>query len=93
MTRSELVRQVALQTESSPAAADAAVKAALEAVAGAGRFGLAQTARTCIYGHLEERDAVDPAASHLEMDDNVPGRDYEPGRLVTRRASCPALAL
>ena len=28
----------------------------------------AQTARTCIYGHLEERDAVDPAASHLEMD-------------------------
>ena len=39
----------------------------------------AQTARTCIYGHLEERTAVDPAVSPLEMDDNVPGRDHEPG--------------
>ena len=35
---------------------------------GAFQYYLAQMARTCIYGHLEERDAVDPAASHLEMD-------------------------
>ena len=35
MKRSELVRQVALQTGLAPAAADAAVRAALEAVAGA----------------------------------------------------------
>ena len=32
----------------------------------------AQTARTCIYGHLEERNADDPAVSHLETDGNVP---------------------
>ena len=35
MKRSELARQVALQTGLTPAAADAAVRAALEAVAGA----------------------------------------------------------
>ena len=35
MKRSELVRQVALQTGLAPAAADAAVKAVLEAVTGA----------------------------------------------------------
>ena len=35
MKRSELARQVALQTGLSPAAADAAVRAALEAVGGA----------------------------------------------------------
>ena len=45
----------------------------------------AQTARTCIYGHLEGHHVNDPAVSHLETDDNVPGRD-ELGRAgVIRR--------
>ena len=54
---------------------------------------LAQTARTCIYGHLEERTAADPAASHLEMDDNIPGRDHEPGRSRHAPSVMAALAL
>ena len=54
---------------------------------------VAQTARTCIYGHLEERNAADPAASHLEMDDNVPGRDHEPGRPRHAPSVMAALAL
>ena len=41
---------------------------------------LAQTARTCIYGHLEAHHVNDPAVSYLEMDDNVPGREHERGR-------------
>ena len=53
----------------------------------------AQTARTCIHGHLEERNAVDPAASHLEMGDNVPGRDHELGRPRHAPSVMAALAL
>ena len=41
---------------------------------------MAQTARTCIFGHLEEHHVIDPAVSHLKMDDNVPGREHELGR-------------
>ena len=38
-------------------------------------------AQTCIYGHLEERNVIDPAVSRLEMDDNVPRREHEqPGQ-------------
>ena len=54
---------------------------------------MAQTARTCIYGHLEERNANDPAVSHLEMDDNVPGREHELGRPRHARSVMSALAL
>ena len=54
---------------------------------------LAQTARTCIYGHLEERNANDHAVSHLEMDDNVPGREHELGRPRHAMSVMPALAL
>ena len=53
-------------------------------------FFKAQTARTCINGHLEERNVIDPAVSHLEMDDNVPGREQELGR---PRHAMSALAL
>ena len=49
----------------------------------------AQTARTCIYGHLEERNANDPAVSQLAMGGNVPGRGHEPRDLVTRCPSYP----
>ena len=41
---------------------------------------MAQTARTSMDGHPEERNANDPAVPHLEMDDNVPGREHEFGR-------------
>ena len=41
---------------------------------------LAQTARTCIYGHLEEHHANYPAVSRLQVDDNVPGREHALGR-------------
>ena len=50
---------------------------------------MAQTARTCIYGHLEERNANDPAVSQLAMGGNVPGRGHEPRDLVTRCPSYP----
>ena len=52
----------------------------------------AQTARTCIYGHLEEHHVNDPAVSHLEMDDNVPGREHEYGRPRHAMSVMPALA-
>ena len=54
---------------------------------------LAQTARTCIYGHLEEHHVIDPAVSHLEMDDNVPGREHELGRPRHAMSVMSALAL
>ena len=54
---------------------------------------LAQPARTCIYGHLEERNADDPAVPHLETDDNVPGRDHKLGRPHHAMSVIPALAL
>ena len=38
---------------------------------------LAQTARTCIYGHFEECNANDPAVSHLKMDGLELGKDAE----------------
>ena len=42
-------------------------------------------ARTCIYGHLEERGANGPTLGvtpHLELDDDVPpGREPDLGRL------------
>ena len=53
----------------------------------------AQTARTCIYGHLEEHHVNDPAVSHLEMDDNVPGREHERGRPRHAMSVMSALAL
>ena len=53
----------------------------------------AQTARTCIYGHLEEHHVIDPAVSHLEMDDNVPGREHELGRPRHAMSVMSALAL
>ena len=40
----------------------------------------ARTARTCIYGHLEEHHANYPAVSRLQVDDNVPGREHALGR-------------
>ena len=59
----------------------------------ASRAKWAQTARTCIYGHLEEHNADDPAVSHLETDDNVPGREHELGRPHHAMSVMPALAL
>ena len=56
-------------------------------------FEKAQTARTCIYGHLEEHHVIDPAVSHLEMDDNVPGREHELGRPRHAMSVMSALAL
>ena len=53
----------------------------------------AQTARTCIDGHLEEHHVNDPAVSHLEMDDNVPGREHELGRPRHAMSVMSALAL
>ena len=53
----------------------------------------AQTARTCIYGHLEGHHVNDPAVSHLEMDDNVPGREHELGRPRHAMSVMSALAL
>ena len=50
----------------------------------------AQTARTCIYGHLEEHHANYPAVSRLQVDDNVPGREHALGR---PRHAMSALAL
>ena len=46
---------------------------------------LAQTARTCIYGHLEECNANDPAVSHLNMDGLELGKDAEH---VEERLAC-----
>ena len=44
---------------------------------GSGRYPeMAQTARTCIYGHLDEGNADNPEVSHLETDDNLPGREH-----------------
>ena len=57
------------------------------------RSNTAQTARTCIYGHLEEHHVNDPAVSHLEMDDNVPGREHELGRPRHAMSVMSALAL
>ena len=53
----------------------------------------AQTARTCIYGHLEERNAHDPVVSPLKTDENVPGREHELGRPHHAMSVMPALAL
>ena len=53
----------------------------------------AQTARTCIYGHLEGHHVNDPAVSHLKMDDNVPGREHELGRPRHAMSVMSALAL
>ena len=53
----------------------------------------AQTTRTCIYGHLEGHHVNDPAVSHLEMDDNVPGREHELGRPRHAMSVMSALAL
>ena len=55
--------------------------------------GKAQTARTCIYGHLEGHHVNDAAVSHLEMDDNVPGREHELGRPRHVMSVMSALAL
>ena len=54
------------------------------------RCNVAQTARTCIYGHLEEHHANYPAVSRLQVDDNVPGREHALGR---PRHAMSALAL
>ena len=54
---------------------------------------LAQTARTCIYGHLDERHVNGPALSHLEMDDNIPGREHELGQPRHAMSVMSALAL
>ena len=53
----------------------------------------AQTARTRAHGHLEACHANSPAVPHLEMDDDVPGRDHEPGRPRHALSFMSALAL
>ena len=85
MNRKELVRLVALQAELAPAAADAAVKAVFEEVAGAGRGGAACGVRVV-------RGEALPGAHGPQSTDRrthrragvargvVPGRQGAPGR-------------
>ena len=53
----------------------------------------AQTARTCTPGHLEARNANAPAVPHLEMDDDAPWREPEPGQPRHTLSFMLALAL
>ena len=57
------------------------------------RSSASTSARTCIYGHLAECNANAPAVSHLEMDDNVSGREHEVGQPRHARSVMCALAL
>ena len=57
------------------------------------RSSASTSARTCIYGHLAECNANAPAVSHLEIDDNVSGREHELGQPRHARSVMCALAL